>query len=441
MEKKRIISAFLLFIALILAPCFLWAGGGSESDGEKSENIELKVWINGSDSFIGPEEQKLPQEQWYISQAFKRFEEQNPGVSIELTVPPDQEGAHQSFKAASLAGNAPDIANLWTGQPIFALKDVLLPLDDYVPADDLQKLNGWEGLRYNFDQNGEILGYPAGQNQICFLLYNKSIVKQAGLDFEANPPRTFEAFDAACESIKDLGVTPIISNESFPWFFAFIGQYWWVQITGMEGIISETLGDKKFSDDQAFLDALEYYNSLYEKGYFNEDMGTSADGWNRFLQGKGAMYPAVTSFLADAESTLGDNVGLLFPPDAPGAKIVNSTIGGPGQSLVISKDTKYPEMALKLVSFLNSKEEVMISQGIMPVPPVRNDMSVEELGWNENAGIMKTIPYSKNYIYWPDNLLPGPVAEVYYKQAPLVALGVMTPEEFAEAMDKSVSNK
>jgi hypothetical protein len=98
-------------------------------------------------------------------------------VSIELVVPPDQTIAHQNFRTAGLAGNAPDVANLWTGQPIYTMKEVITPLDDLVVKDDLKGIWGWESVRYNFDPKGTLLGYPAGQNQICHRLYNKAIVR------------------------------------------------------------------------------------------------------------------------------------------------------------------------------------------------------------------------------------------------------------------------
>ena len=434
MKREYLMKVFVVLLLFTVLNGFVFANGGNDGG---AEEIKLTVWINGSDSYIGPEEQKLPQDQWYISQAFKRFEAANPGVTIELTVPPDQEGAHQSFKAAGLAGNAPDIANLWTGQPIFALKDVILPLDNLVPADDLKNIFGWESVRLNFAPDGTILGYPASQNQLCFLLYNKSIIRQAGLDFDSNPPRTFDEFSTACAKIKDLGIDPIVVDEDFPWFFAWIGDYWWAQVSELKNIIAETNGEKKFVDDKGFINALKYYHSLYVNEYFNKDMGTSADSWNRFLQGQAAMTPVVTSFFNDAEKALGEDAGILMPPDAPNAVIKDSTIGGPGQSLVVAKDTKYPEMAVKLISFLNSKEEVMLAQKIMPVPTVRIDMTIEELGWDKDSELAKIIDYGSRYIYWPDNTLSSGVADVFYTLTPLVALGKMTPEELAMEMDKN----
>ena len=423
----------LLLLAVINGPLF--AGGKQE---EKAGDIKLVVWINGSDSYIGPEEKNLPQDQWYISQAFRRFEDANPGVSIELVVPPDQEAAHQSFKAAALAGNAPDVANMWTGQPIFALKDVILPLDDLAPKDDLKNIIGWEAVRYGFSLDGTLLGYPASQNMLTFFLYNKKIIGQAGLDFEANPPETVKEFDEALEKIKNLGIVPIAIDESFPWLFAWIGDYWWAQVTDSDTILEETEGKKKFADDKGFLNALAYYHSLYANGYLNQDMGTSADSWNRFVQGKAALTPVVTSFLADGEKALGKDCGVLMPPEIDAnATITKGTIGGNGQSLIIAKDTKYPEMAVKLISFLNSKEEVLLLQKVNVSIPARTDISLAELGWPKDSNIAKLFPYVSNYIYWVDNLLTPGVAEVYYKETPLVGLGKMTPLELAQEMDKN----
>jgi ABC-type glycerol-3-phosphate transport system substrate-binding protein len=409
----------------------------------RREAVKLTVWMNGADSIIGPTEQQKPQDQWYVSQAFRRFEKANPGVTIELVVQADQGAAHTNFKTAGLAGNAPDVANLWTGQPIFAMKDVILPLDKLVPAEDLKKIVGWESVRDGFKSDGTILGYPAAQNQICHMLYNKAIVKKAGMDWEANPPRTIKEFDAALEKIKAIGVTPILVDEAaqgVPWFFCWVADYWWTQQTTNEGILEQTYGKKKFADDKGLLSTLAYYRSMYQKGFFRKDMTTANDSFSQFLQGKGALWPAVTSFLADAEKALGEDCGVLMPPEFDtSAKLQNSTVGGPGQSFVVAKNTKHPQLAVKLVSFLNSRDEVLAAEKINRYPIVRNDITPEEMGWAPGSNIAKLHKYATTYNYWVDNLLTSGPAEIFYTQTSLVAVGKMTPKQLAEAMDKKAA--
>ncbi len=434
--KRSVLKAACML--LVLAAAFIVV----VSCAQKPKEAKLTVWMNGADSLIGPTEQQKPQDQWYISQAFRRFEKANPGVTIELVVPPNQGDAHTNFKTAGLAGNAPDVANLWTGQPIFAMKEVILPLDKLVPADDLKNIVGWESVRDGFKPDGTILGYPAAQNQICHMLYNKAIVKKAGMDWEANPPRTIEEFDAALAKIKAIGVTPILVNEAaegVPWFFCWVADYWWTQQTTNEGILEETYGRKKFADDKGLLNTLAYYRQMYQKGYFRKDMTTANDSFPLFLQGKGAIWPAVTSFLADAEKTLGADCGVLLPPEFDTtAKLQNSTVGGPGQSLVVAKNTKFPQIAVKLVSFLNSKAEVLAAEKINRYPIVRTDITPEEMGWQPGSNIAKLHKYSTTYNYWVDNLLTAGPANVFYQQTSLVAVGKMTPEQLAAEMDKNV---
>ncbi len=407
--------------------------------------IQLTAWINGSDSFIGPTEQQEPQERWYISQAFRRFEKANPGVHVELVVQADQNAAHTNFRTAALAGEAPDVANLWTGQPIFGLKDVILPLDSLVPADDLAHIVGWESVRDGFRPDGTILGYPAAQNQICFIMYNRALVKRAGLDWDARPPRTVRDFDADLERIKATGVTPILVDEashSVPWWLIWVADYWWAQLDGNTAILDETYGGKRFVQDEGFLEVLDHYHSYYTRGFFRRDLATASDSFQRFLDGKGALWPAVTSQLADAEKALGADLGVMVPPSwDTSLKLQNSTIGGPGQSLVVAKNTKYPQMAVKLVSFLNSKAEVLEAEKINRYPVVRTDITPAEMGWAPDSNIAKLQKYSATYNYWVDNLLTPDVANVFYIQAVLVATGKMTPEKFAAEMDKNAGRK
>jgi raffinose/stachyose/melibiose transport system substrate-binding protein len=437
MHGKMFLKIAVASLLLVAAAGLVFAGGRQE--GAAKEAVKMTVWINGADSLIGPTEQQKPQDQWYISQAFRRFEAANPGVTIELVVPPDQSAAHTNFKTAVVAGNAPDVANLWTGQPIFQLKDAILPLDNLVPKDDLQKIWGWESVRDGFKPDGSILGYPAAQNQICCMFYNKAIAKKAGLNFEAAPPKTLPEFDAALGKIKASGSIPILVDEAaqgVPWFLCWVADYWWAQMTGNPTIIEETYGRQKFADDKGLLATLEYYHSLFTKGFFRPDLLTANDSFSQFLQGKGAIWPAVPSFLADAQKTLGADMGVLMPPEMdPKAKLTNSTIGGPGQSLVIPRNTKYPEMAVKLASFLNSKAEVLAAEKINTYPVVRSDITIQELGWAPDSNIAKLHKYVGTYNYWVDNLLTSGPAEVYYTQGGLVSTGRMTPLEFAQAMD------
>jgi raffinose/stachyose/melibiose transport system substrate-binding protein len=208
----------LISILVVISTLMLSAGC---TPAKTTEPIKLTVWINGRDSFIGPSEQTLPQEQWYISQAIKRFEAANPGVTVELVVQSDALQAHQTFRTAGLAGNAPDIANLWAGQFIFALRDVMADITPYIPPEDLKNITGWDTVTLDFKPGSPIIGYPSPDNQMCFFLYNKKIIQAAGLDWDTNPPRTIETFMADMEKIKNAGYVPMAADEGAGYVYYF----------------------------------------------------------------------------------------------------------------------------------------------------------------------------------------------------------------------------
>jgi len=435
----------LLVNALIITSILLAAAGCAGAP-KAAEPQKLTIWINGRDSFIGPNEQQLPQDQWYISQAIKRFEAANPGVTVEMVVQADAYAAHQMFRTTGLAGNAPDIANLWAGQFIFALQDVITPVTDKIPQADKDNLLGWDTDTLGFKAGNPILGYPTPDNQMCMFLYNKKIMQQVGLDYEANPPRTMDTFFADMEKIKNAGYTPIAADEAvdgYAYYFFQIAAYWWVQQNGFDPILAEDAGKANFADDQALLAALNAYHDIWAKGYMNQDAATSSDSWNKFLQGKVAMVPRVNSFVKDAQNALGEeNVGAIIPPDISAtAKIKNGTIGGPGQVMVIAKNSKYPDTAVKFMSFLNSKAEVLELNKFQAKVPIRKDVTEADLGVKPGSISAKLIQWSKNYVFWVDNSLSDPVVADFNKLLPLVLTGKMTPQDLAAQLDKDKGNK
>lgn len=440
--KRKI--QILISLVVVISTLLLTSGCTPGAQGGQAGPVKLTIWVNGRDSFIGPSEQKLSQDQWYITQAFKRFEAANPGTTVELTVSSDALQAHQTFRTAGLAGNAPDIANLWAGTFIFALRDVTQDIRPYIPKEDLQNLNGWDTVTLDFKEGNPIIGYPVPNNQVCFFLYNKKIIQASGLDFEKNPPRTMDDFMAAMQKIKDAGYQPMAADEGqgYVYNFFYIAAYWWVQQNGLAPILAEDRGEANFADDQALLKTLEIYHDLWAKGYLNQDAATSADSQNKFFAGQVALFPNGSFGVKDAQDALGeDNVGAILPPDMPNAKITNSLIGGPGQSLVVSKNSKNPQMAVKLLSFLNSKDEVLKFSKTQTVVPVRKDLTADDLGFKSGSIAAKMFEWGQHYTFWVDNELSGPVVDDFNKLLPLVLTGKMTPLEFAQQVDKDKGQK
>lgn len=445
--KKYLTRLLTLMLIFIVAFSFVACGDKIETKAEvkeeaaveipkSAENIKLSVWIN---AFVTDVDLKKPKEEWMAAKMFKKFEEENPGVTIEFTVPPDQQAAHQTFKAAAMAQSGPDIANLWSGQPLFALRDVVLKLNGKISPEDLENIGGWKTVTDGFKADGDILGFPAAGTEVTGFLYNKKIIADAGLDLENNPPKTVEEFMAALEKIKTMGILPIAADAGGSnGLFIFGTASWWVQMVGNDRVASNSTGETKFIDDKYFIDTLKATSELYKKGYVNKDYATSKEAGNKFMQGTAALLATGNWSISSAVEALGvENVGFYNVPDfAAGAKVSNTTIGGPGHCLCIANYTKYPDMAIKLVSFMSNKENHTNLVKEASRIPLRKDISLEELGWKGKQVYEKAYKLGQNYVYWSENSMIPDVMNEYLKVGITVITGKTTPEDAAKQLDR-----
>lgn len=409
--------------------------------GEVASGEEIQIVFSGLDC-VTAEEQQKPKEEWVISQLLRQFEEENPGVSVEITLPADYATAHQAFKVASLANNAPDVANLWGGQNVFRMKEAIVQLDDLVPPEDMAEIFAVIGTdtREGFAEDGALLAYPFGRMDGVYMLYNKKLVEAAGLDFEADPPLTVDQFDAACQKILDSGVTPLeVQEGTYPSLAFHFASMNWFQQSDHSLLYEESFARAKYTEDKGFLDAFAYYRALAENGFLNKDFMSSKEMISRFLSGKAAMIPA-SQDLMQVRGALGDDLGAIcFPSIVPDSPYKGKIMGGVGQTLVVAKSSKYPEVCVKLMSFLNRKESSIALIKNLSGLPIRRDITLEDLGMESDLVYKKYYEWSQQGMCFWFNATIGPeVSTEIQKLGPLVLNGEMTVEAFAEALDNKV---
>lgn len=432
---------FALFAALAIAAVLFTGcqnGASGQSAAQDEEEIHLSFWCS---ALYTPEETKKPQEEWMISKLIAEFEEQNPGVKIDLTITEPSTETFAKFKAAALSSSGPDIINLWSGTYLFDLADVVLPLNDYIPQEDLDAITAWDAVSYNFEEDGDILAYPVGINY-GVMLYNKALVEAAGLDFENAPPRTTDELTDALRAIKETGVIPMVQDAQSGSMIMHAAGYWWVQETGYDNLVKLGNGEMKYVDDSGLIDMLAYCNQLYEEGLLNPDTATSSDATSKFLNGEAALRTGGTWDITDTQNALGEgNFGILALPSFSAAEdplVEASVLGGAGDCTAVASYTKYPELAVKFVSFLSSKEAVIEICKNMGCFPSRNDVTVEELGWSDDLH-RQMVEYSRSTAFWIDNSLPAEHIGELMTFFPNVVVGRMTPEELAQQIDAKVA--
>jgi len=141
----------------------------------------------------------------------KKFEAQNPGVSIEFqTYKPTE--YNTVLSAAMQAGKGPDIVHLraYGALQPFARPEFLTPLDDKVPELQLFARQWLDGARSQADH--KVYGVPFAV-QALVLFYNKKLLARAGV----TPPKTWDEFLAALKALKDHGMTPLANGAKEGW--------------------------------------------------------------------------------------------------------------------------------------------------------------------------------------------------------------------------------
>lgn len=459
--KREIKSVLSLALSALVLTSFVACSGGAGNSSDSTAAATQSVTSGNPDSqsaavkepsepttivfsaldCIGGEEKKKAQDEWTITKLIRKFEQANPGVTVEIQIPADASTAHATFKAASLAGNGPDVANLWSGQNIFMLKDALLQLDDLIPDEDKPLFENASAVHEGLKPDGKIWAYPFISKNYGFFLYNKEIIKNAGLDFEANPPKTIAELEDAMTKIKALGVIPFYEdNIDCQLFFYGVG-LWWQQLQDPEKLMAEGEGKLKIADDPGFIKAFTTYQELYSKGLINTNVASAKDRYQQFYNGKAAIVAGGSWSIVDGVAAMGDKFGIMhFPDISEDARIKDTSVGGIGETLVASKRTEHPDLAVKLMSFLNSRDSELELLKVLGGAPIRKDITLEDLGWQNDPIFTKLYGWGQKDVFpFPPAVIGTNAVNTISNMTVKVLTGKMTPAELAELTDKVIA--
>ena len=418
------------------------AGGETAAEGaEEKEEITLTVWVQ---SLVSSAELLLPEEEWWISKAIAKFQEDYPYVNIDLTKQNSGSEAATMFRAGATSGTAPDIAEFWSGSWMTDLADYAYPVDELLSEEAQARLMSWEACAMDFNSDNERIAIPTSSQSIGGFYYNKDIIAEAGLDFENDPPQTVEELFEACEKIKEAGYTPIISDEgSGHNLIYFVFCYWWVQQSGYDTLVAQNKGESKYADDEGLIRAMELYQELYTNGYVNSDAVSASDAESRFMMGtEAAMYPKSSATEAALYEALGDSLGFIKPCDVdPNGIITDKLIGGNGQAFIVSKDTQYPEECAALIEYLVSAEEFIEYKKVRTAAiPNITDVDLSALGELDPVA-EKMMGLASEATFYVDNVVDADVIAELVRYSADLLVGNMSPEEVAEAMDAIIAAK
>lgn len=315
------------------------AAEGQAPEAAATGSVPLKLSFWGSDLDAQVYQQRVDQ-----------FIAQNPDVSVELIyIPSDYSQKVQTMIAG---GTPPDIIQLSEDVHSYSSKGQIIPLNDYIAQDNIDlkaRYGETGGLTTAYSADGTLYAMP-DRGGALILYYNKDMFDQAGVAYPTADWTWQEFLDAAQKlTVRDGDAVTqygFAAGGWWPWWMSFIYQN--------GGAILDASG-KPVVNSPEVVEAIQFYNDLVYKhkvapspeDYAN--LGTNSPD-PLFAQGKVAM--STTGFwgiggLKDA--TFNWDIAPLFRNKAPATVLFGSGFG-------ISKDSKHPEAAWKLIEYLTSEE-------------------------------------------------------------------------------------
>lgn len=321
----------LLTLALLAALAVSCGPGNAGSDGGP---VKLRLWVFSTDV------------QNELNPVLREFEAQNPGIRVSAEQLPWDRGFEKILLSLATR-RPPDVCELgMTWLAAFAEQDVLLPLDD-VLAEGVDERVLLDASTYN----GTLYAAPwmVGTRMLFF---NRELLRRAGYE-DPQPPTTWAELEEMSQRVMALG-EPGVRAVGLPagdaetvWqtFFSFLS-------SGRIHLLDpETRAP--LLDRPEFLRTLEFYRGL--KPYALVDRGPQLD--RAFGSGRLAFHVSgAWNFLLLPRDYPTLDYG--FAPMPAPRDADPGTAGGAmagGQLLVVFRQSRHPEEALRLLEFLASK--------------------------------------------------------------------------------------
>ncbi len=336
---KRTMRILILMLCFLTAAAAIFAAASQE---DKSGPITLVVWDfkYGEAEGAGPPFKKMDE----------MFMEKYPDVIIEHVAQPHDQ-YYEIMRAAVSAGEGPDVAMFHAEQRAYVMADFMVTLDDWIePIRSEIPDSAWIACTPNRDFADGIKMVPLTTQGLGFY-YNKDLFVKAGLDPE-DPPKDWDDFLAACETLKQADITPFIWGNvpayNTNWFIRTLATNFY----NNEELAGFATGETNFTDPE-FVTAIKMIEELRVKEYLDPE-GASIplfmDAIDKFKNGEGAIFLGLLSDIAhwkDFNDALGkDKVGFFPNINHPDAAYSDRLVSmGAGLGLAIMSWTEHTEEA------------------------------------------------------------------------------------------------
>jgi len=297
----------------------------------------------------------------------EEFNRTHPNIRVRIL---SVGGSYQKVRISFAGGATPDVVSaVWADELAgYAMRGVLTPLDGFMQRSGRSGDEFVPGVWRMVQYRGRPYGLAVTTNA-SFIVYNKRIFREVGLDPE-KPPRTIQELDAATAACTRIGKGGNMERYGMRpadlsrWAYVFGGE-WYDPKTG-----------EVTANHPRNVAALKWMAS-YAKKYdvtrmqnFEASFGSNSTPSGPFFVGKAAMWHTGEFALQHIKRYAPDLEWGWFPMPTPPGGRPNSTTAG-GSVFVIPAATRHPEEAWTFLNWLTQPYAVgEFCEEIANLPPL-----------------------------------------------------------------------
>ncbi|MBP1040272.1 extracellular solute-binding protein [Vagococcus sp. BWB3-3] len=415
---------FIGLMVIGLTALMVLSGCGDQKEQETSSGTKETLTVMASGVKNGTQGVFLEQ--------FKQMvEKEYPELTVETTLLPDDQYL-TALKSKLSTGQAPD---LFLVQPKKASANSVEELAKAGYLEDLSDLENWDKIKDQGKNDMSFEGKPYALSSSISVLgtwYNKDLFKQHKIDL----PTNWQAFLAACETLKQAGVTPIVMGDKDSFMIQF-GMY---QVAANQVYPSNPqfddqlyTGETKLTDD-VWVKTVTMYNELYKKGYVTDkSLGLGQpQAQQSFVDQEAAMIFDGDFSLTAIENDNFDLGFMAMPANEEGETYLSAATGA---GYAISKKSQHKETLKAVFNKMTDGQSEMFTNWLATATSFTTYAEGDDL----NPVFEEIVPAFEagRSFYWSNQAWPsGTETEMQAKFSEMIGAGKLKPIDVTEAMQK-----
>lgn len=444
--RKQLTAALLCtaVAASLLAGCGGSGGSGGNASGGGNQGGAAepsgdKVVLNVINYHVGTDYAAD-----YYAYLFSEFQKTEEGKNVEFKFEeiPTTDAFNQKIKLLISSGDLPDIV-FNGGNNITELAVRSGKVQDLTPF--FEEDPEWkaqfdeESLKFN-SVDGKIYGVPVSK-EISYIYYNKELFAQAGLTVPDVAYETWEEFFAACDTLKEKGITPLgMDTADLGW----LSNLWYSALIGTNGEAGNTFMNTMYPTEYSTPEVLEATANLQKmlSQYTTADaVGGKYDTMaTHFFNSEVAMIPNGPWMIPDIRSTekapegFYDKIGIMLLPEY-GMEMVPT----PGD-MVGAKDPEKIKAAVAFLKFETKKENQIKGLEMAGLQPVSSEIEIPASLTEADPLMAEVLDiqskakwiYGQNQAYWYQNVI-----DTFSTQLPELAYENISVEDFCKKLSEA----